>query len=333
MSEARARWSFRVSTSMGTGAIGVIDVMGDIDAFFDDAGMEPVEVGAIRLRDILGLDTGLVARWGGGFAQLMAHGGVFLVGTIMGALQEAGGELACPSPDDERLLAWYPEAVDVHEARMLACLPRVTCQRAIGLLLDQPERWRTYDGDEESREVVEHSRVLNRMLAAPLVVLVGGANIGKSTLTNAMAMDSVSVVSSEAGTTRDHVGVELLVDGLAVRWVDTPGLRQGPAHEAELGAAEMSEALARRADLVVLCRDRDTGFPSWNELEGQGCLRVGLRGDMGEAPGCEIQTASGVDRRGLGELSRAIRERLVPEEAMESALPWRFWDGLERCQT
>ena len=57
------------------------------------------------------------------------------------------------------------------------------------------------------------------------VCIVGRVNVGKSSLLNALAGRDVSIVSEQAGTTRDAMEVALNVGGYAVRLVDTAGLR------------------------------------------------------------------------------------------------------------
>ena len=57
------------------------------------------------------------------------------------------------------------------------------------------------------------------------VCIVGQVNVGKSSLLNALAGRDVSIVSAQAGTTRDVLEVALNVGGYAVRLVDTAGLR------------------------------------------------------------------------------------------------------------
>ena len=57
------------------------------------------------------------------------------------------------------------------------------------------------------------------------VCIIGQVNVGKSSLLNALAGRDVSIVSPQAGTTRDVMEVALNMGGYAVRLVDTAGLR------------------------------------------------------------------------------------------------------------
>ena len=57
------------------------------------------------------------------------------------------------------------------------------------------------------------------------VVLVGEPNVGKSSLMNALAGEDISIVTDVAGTTRDKIECEVMLDGLLVKITDTAGLR------------------------------------------------------------------------------------------------------------
>ncbi|MGE4552610.1 MAG: tRNA uridine-5-carboxymethylaminomethyl(34) synthesis GTPase MnmE [Desulfovibrionaceae bacterium] len=82
------------------------------------------------------------------------------------------------------------------------------------------------------------------------VVLCGRVNAGKSSLMNSLLGRNRAIVSPEPGTTRDYIEEALDLDGLAVRLIDTAGLR--PARgEAERAGLELGGELAARADLVL----------------------------------------------------------------------------------
>ncbi len=85
----------------------------------------------------------------------------------------------------------------------------------------------------------------------PRVVLAGPANVGKSSLFNALAGQSKALVADEPGTTRDWVEVE--IEGpLPFMLVDLAGFEDSEDRRDAVAAA--SRELAR-ADLVIDCRD------------------------------------------------------------------------------
>lgn len=57
------------------------------------------------------------------------------------------------------------------------------------------------------------------------VAIVGEPNVGKSTLLNALLNEERAIVSEIAGTTRDTIEDELVIDGLSFRFIDTAGIR------------------------------------------------------------------------------------------------------------
>jgi tRNA modification GTPase len=107
------------------------------------------------------------------------------------------------------------------------------------------------------------------------VVLVGVPNAGKSSLVNAIAKKSVSIISDEPGTTRDYVRTRLeigsalldLLDTAGLESLDTAGLdmqdKQSPTDASSSSAALTStpRAIAQEktweqlneADLIILC--------------------------------------------------------------------------------
>ncbi len=58
------------------------------------------------------------------------------------------------------------------------------------------------------------------------VAIVGEPNVGKSTLLNALLNEERAIVSEIAGTTRDTIEDELVIDGIGFRFIDTAGIRE-----------------------------------------------------------------------------------------------------------
>lgn len=314
-----AKWSIQTPTG-APGAVGVVQLWSESAAGLDAAlgmlGIAPVAVGRIALRDLCGVDRGLVARWTGESAHLMPHGGGAVLRALSGALFAAGIRHADPDPR-----ALYPEARGLLEARMLSALSRAASPLAVDLLLDQPRRWEATPSDTNA----QRDRVLRRLIDPPLVVAIGAPNIGKSSLTNALAGRPVSLVADEPGTTRDHVGVALELSGLVVRYLDTPGIR-GTSEPAEIEAAEIARQIARDADLLLLCGDASAEPPSPGRA--QSSLTLALRADLGLPSWPHDLAMSARTGTGLAPLAAAIRERLVPAAALAHPGPWRFWgDG------
>jgi hypothetical protein len=308
-----AAWT--LASPPGVGAIAVIHLRGDIDAAFGACGIRPVPVGGVALRDLLGIDRGVVARWAPDICQLMPHAGPAVIRLLLEALTSRGiPEDRSPDPR-----ALYPEARSEFDARALAAVARARSPLAVDLLLAQHDLWSRPDAVSDP----ERDRVLRRLIDPPLVAAVGASNIGKSTLANALAGRSVSIVADEPGTTRDHVGVMLDLGGLVVRYVDTPGLRQG-ADALEREAVDAAMEVAKSADLLLACGDATAPPP--DVLPNVDRLTVALRSDLGP-PGFRADACVSAARgEGLAELSAAIRERLVPAAMLQREQAWKFWE-------
>ncbi|MCM2374464.1 GTPase [Aporhodopirellula aestuarii] len=89
------------------------------------------------------------------------------------------------------------------------------------------------------------------------VVLAGPPNVGKSSLVNQIVGYGRSITHDAAGTTRDVVDCDTVIDGLAIRLGDTAGIRAGGDVIEQEGIRRGSLAIAG-ADLVVMVVDPDT---------------------------------------------------------------------------
>jgi tRNA modification GTPase len=86
------------------------------------------------------------------------------------------------------------------------------------------------------------------------VVLVGPPNVGKSSLLNALAEQDVALVTEVAGTTRDRIVQEIIIEGVPMHVIDTAGLRQTEDKVERLGIERTWREIAN-AQVVLLMRD------------------------------------------------------------------------------
>ncbi len=224
--------------------------------------------------------------------RLNLHGSPALVGRVAELLRGAGfaERGAATAPDSalpERFeLAPGDAAADVaarprrsQPARLLAGAPgglapwldrdldellgRMLTLRGASWLLDRGAALRkrlqhVAGADDSARalavELAEQPPVLD-WFARPLrVALLGPPNAGKSTLTNTLAGQRVSLVSPTPGTTRDWVETVVECHGFPIAWVDTAGLRAA-ADELEAAGIERTERVAAECDVVVVVFD------------------------------------------------------------------------------
>ncbi len=96
------------------------------------------------------------------------------------------------------------------------------------------------------------------------IAIIGRPNVGKSTLLNQLAGVERSIVSPEAGTTRDMVDTIVERHGKSYRFLDTAGIRR--KGKTKLIAEKLSVIMARRhlerADVALLVADASVGVTS-----------------------------------------------------------------------
>lgn len=83
------------------------------------------------------------------------------------------------------------------------------------------------------------------------VVIAGPPNAGKSTLINALAQRELAIVSPVAGTTRDVIETPLALDGIAMRFSDTAGIRAEAADGIETIGIDRAKAAVEAADILL----------------------------------------------------------------------------------
>jgi len=240
--------------------------------------------------------------------------------------------------------------------QLLQLMARATTERSAAILLDQ------YHGAFQQAvelilsDIEAHSAKLQRLadlaphgrhLVEPWrVVIAGPPNVGKSSLLNALAGYSRSIVAPIAGTTRDVVTALLAFEGWPISLSDTAGLRESAeALEAE-GIAKTVGELAG-ADLIVWVMDASAEAPVeppaeiaaerllvvWNKSDLFAATERSRQGD-GSFQSPRITSVSALTRIGIPELIAAIVARLVPAApVLLEAVPYSpvLADAVERA--
>ena len=121
------------------------------------------------------------------------------------------------------------------------------------------------------------------------IALIGRPNVGKSSLLNALAGESISIVDDAAGTTRDPVDSLIEIGGSIWRFVDTAGLKKranqqsGTDYYATLRtqtALERAECAAVVLDASVPISEQDLRIISMVEEAGKAMVLVMNKWDL-----------------------------------------------------
>ena len=84
------------------------------------------------------------------------------------------------------------------------------------------------------------------------VAIVGEPNVGKSTLLNALLNEERAIVSDIAGTTRDTIEDELVIEGIGFRFIDTAGIRETIDVVESIGIKKTFEKIEQAQVVVYL---------------------------------------------------------------------------------
>lgn len=114
--------------------------------------------------------------------------------------------------------------------------------------------------DEILASIDQHERASQRselLRSGIRIALLGPPNVGKSSLMNQVVGREASIVSGEAGTTRDIVEVHLDIRGYLCTFADTAGFRSVANHGDKIGAVEQegirrAKAKALESDIIVV---------------------------------------------------------------------------------
>jgi len=137
------------------------------------------------------------------------------------------------------------------------------------------------------------------------VAIIGAPNVGKSTLLNAIVGRQAAITSDVAGTTRDVIECRVDLQGLAVSFLDTAGLRESEDEIENLGISKAYD-MAAAADVRVFLVE-EVGEPLPIALRDGDIVRL----NKGDERSSDVGKVSGKTGEGVSELLSLIAERLM----------------------
>ena len=156
------------------------------------------------------------------------------------------------------------------------------------------------------------------------VALVGRPNVGKSTLTNALLGEKVSIVTPKAQTTRTRIHGILNRDDYQMVLVDTPGFC-GSETPLRRVLRRLAGTTPANSDLTLIVTEISRDRPELNKVDLE-IIDAAQRG-----PGRVVLAINKVDRVKHKELLLPWIERYVAETDLEAVIPIsaKYGDGLD----
>ncbi len=109
------------------------------------------------------------------------------------------------------------------------------------------------------KKIKENSDYGQKIKGGIRFLIIGKPNVGKSSLMNCISGEERSIVSNEAGTTRDYLDMSFEYNGILITIIDTAGIRDTSNEIETLGINKIKE-LSKIVDGYIFVQDiNDTG--------------------------------------------------------------------------
>lgn len=136
----------------------------------------------------------------------------------------------------------------------------------------------------EIKQLLTHAHTGKILREGLRTAIVGRPNVGKSSLLNALLREERAIVSQYAGTTRDVIEEQLLLDGVPLVLADTAGIRSTEDFVEKIGV-EKSRQLLQEAELVICVIDGSMGLTDEDEAvlqaaAGKPCVLIVNKSDL-----------------------------------------------------
>ena len=107
------------------------------------------------------------------------------------------------------------------------------------------------DINKELTKIVNDSKNGRLIKEGINIAIIGRPNVGKSSILNHLLDEEKAIVTSIPGTTRDIVEGSITLNGIAINFIDTAGIRKSDDIVEQIGVKK-SKTAANNADLILL---------------------------------------------------------------------------------
>jgi tRNA modification GTPase len=340
-----------VRTARGTAAIGSIEVCGPdalpiVQQIFRPASENTsFQEGQVIYGRFLDagqvIDDGIVGVEGPDRYALHCHGNPLILRQILSALQKHGVQVITL----EEMLARRYAADSTSAIEAEAKLQSLKAVSLLGVLIIQNQmtsglaktakQWLDEKDCQtirrQAEEILQHSKISDRIIGGVRIVIAGPPNSGKSTLLNRLAGQEQALVSDIPGTTRDWVTALGRIEPLRIEWIDTAGLdeQSAGADPLDQAAQQRTRHLLAGCDLILYVLDGTQTIPdrpAWLSAD----IPVITVLNKSDLPGFhrredkpDLVSLSAKEGTGLDALARAILHTLQVD-SLDPALPAAF---------
>jgi len=237
--------------------------------------------------------------------ELQGHGGPVVLDMVLSRVLECGARPARPGEFTER--AFLNDKMDLAQAEAVADLIDASSQaaaqaavrsldgefsRAVDAISEELMNLRAWleaalDFSEEEIDFLSDPALQDRVntllqdfdvmfsrasqgsrLTDGLTVVIAGvANVGKSSLLNALAGSDRAIVTDIAGTTRDVLREEIVLEGMPIHVIDTAGIRLTDDVVEQQGVERAHQAVATADHVLVLVNAENPELPELDNIE------------------------------------------------------------------
>jgi tRNA modification GTPase len=155
-------------------------------------------------------------------------------------------------------------------------------------------------------------------------VIIGKPNVGKSSLLNLLTGEDSAIVTDIAGTTRDALEQDIMINGLSLRLTDTAGIRETEDVIEKIGV-EKAYRYADEADLIIFLIDSSvpidlSDMKIFEYVKDKNCIILLNKSDLPVVTGEDdvrkytdkcIMQISAKDETGIEEFKNKIEEMFI----------------------